>query len=76
MPLSNLIDEFKPIIAPGFETDFLDASVAYMQNSKDKLAFNSFAYSMRELIRNILERLAPDANIKRCSWYIPIMLKE
>ena len=71
MPLSNLIDEFQPIIAPGFETDFLKASVAYMQNPKDKLGFNSFAYSMRELIRNIFERLAPDANIKRCSWYKP-----
>lgn len=47
MPLSNLIDEFQPIIAPGFETDFLKASVAYMQNPKDKLGFNSFAYSMR-----------------------------
>lgn len=45
MPLSNLIDEFQPIIAPGFETDFLKASVAYMQNPKDKLGFNSFAYS-------------------------------
>ena len=71
MPLSNLIDEFQPIIAPGFETDFLKASVAYMQNPKDKLGFNSFAYSMRELIRNIFERLAPDANIKRCSLYKP-----
>ena len=37
----------------------------------NKLRFNNFAYSIRELSRHILYRLAPDKDIKLCTWYKP-----
>lgn len=47
--------------------------VAAFDNLKveNKLRFNNFAYSIRELSRHILHRLAPDEDIKLCTWYKP-----
>ena len=45
--------------------------IAAFDNLKvvNKLRFNNFAYSIRELSRHILYRLAPDKDIKLCTWY-------
>lgn len=47
--------------------------IAAFDNLKimNKLRFNNFAYSIRELSRHILYRLAPDKDIKLCTWYKP-----
>lgn len=47
--------------------------IAAFDNLKvmNKLRFNNFAYSIRELSRHILYRIAPDKDIKLCTWYKP-----
>lgn len=33
------------------------------------MRYNNFAYSIRELSRHFLHRLAPEQNVKNCSWF-------
>lgn len=35
------------------------------------LCFNNFGYSLRELLRHVFHRLAPDEKIKQCAWFKP-----
>lgn len=35
------------------------------------LCFNNFGYSLRELLRHVFHRLAPDEMIKQCAWFKP-----
>ena len=45
-------------LAPGFEQKLFLAAIANVDDTSNKLRLNNFAYSMRELIRIVLERLA------------------
>jgi len=49
----------------------LNASLYNLRDTSNRLRYNNFAYSIRELSRHVLNRLAPDNEIKKCSWYIP-----
>lgn len=60
----------KTLVKTKFEHDLCDAAFDNL-NVKNRLRFNNFAYSIRELTRHILYRLAPDVDIKCCSWYKP-----
>lgn len=60
----------KTLLNTQFEKELCDAAFDNL-NIKNKLRFNNFAYSIRELSRHILHRLAPDEDIKMCSWYKP-----
>ena len=60
----------KALVKTKFEHDLCDAAFDNL-NVKNRLRFNNFAYSIRELTRHILYRLAPDVDIKCCSWYKP-----
>ncbi|WP_028299041.1 hypothetical protein [Oceanospirillum beijerinckii] len=35
------------------------------------IRFNNFAYAMREIIRHLTHRLAPEEQIKKCKWFKP-----
>lgn len=61
----------KTLIKTSFEQELCKAAFDNLQ-MKSKLRFNNFAYSIRELSRHILHRLAPSDNIQRCLWYKPI----
>lgn len=61
----------KSLIQMGFETELYEAAYSNLLEEKNKLRFNNFAYSIRELSRHILYRLAPDDEIKACRWYKP-----
>jgi len=52
-----------------FEKKLLDASLSQLKYKDNPLRFNNFAYSFRELVRNVYERLGPEEKIKKCSWY-------
>lgn len=52
-----------------FEKEFFNASIENLNDTKNKLRFNNFAYSMRELIRNVLDRLAPTSSVISCEWF-------
>lgn len=52
-----------------FEVDLFSAAVKNLEDVSDPLRLNSFASAIRELVRHVLERLAPDADVRKCSWY-------
>jgi len=43
----------------GFEQELYASAFQNLANLNNKLRFNNFAYAIRELIRHILNRLAP-----------------
>ena len=55
----------------GFETQLYEASVKNLLHTENPISLNSFSYSLRELIANYLDRVAPNENIKECSWFSP-----
>ena len=64
-------DEILAHLESDFERRFFLASVAYLERHDDPLRFNSFAYSLRELVRNIFALRAPDEKVMACSWFKP-----
>lgn len=62
-------NELKELLTSDFQRDLLQASLDNINDSKNKLRFNNFAYSMRELSRHILYSLSPGQDILKCSWY-------
>ena len=57
-------------LATDFERKVFDASLQNFADASNPLRTSNFAYSIRELSRHILRRLAPDDHIKRCQWYV------
>ena len=53
----------------GFEKRLFNAAMQNLADRNNPLRFNNFAYACRELIRHVLERLAPAEKVKRCDWY-------
>lgn len=59
-------------LASDFEKDLLAAAVTYLDKEDDLLRYSSFCYSIRELLRIVLARMAPDQEVKACRlWYKP-----
>lgn len=56
-------------LATGFEQDLFKAAIANVDDVNNRLRLNNFAYSMRELTRHVLERLAPDAEVRQAPWF-------
>jgi hypothetical protein len=72
----NILKEsklFKGIFDKHIETDFelnlLKSCHTNLNELKNDLRFNNYAYSLRELSRHLLKRLAPDENVLKCEWY-------
>lgn len=63
------INEIESYLESGFERDLFSASILYLANESDPLRLNSFCYSLRELLRNVFDRLSPVENIKKCGWF-------
>lgn len=54
-----------------FEKDLLEAVLKNLEDGKNKLRLNNFAYSARELTRHYLKRLAPDIEVLNAPWFKP-----
>ena len=54
-----------------FERKLFESAVRNLQDAGNPLRFNNFAYAMRELVRHVLSRLAPDDEVRSCGWYSP-----
>lgn len=54
-----------------FQKKLLAASIQSLEDMSNPLSFNNFCAGYRELVRHVLSDLAPDAEIKACSWYVP-----
>jgi hypothetical protein len=52
-----------------FEKELFEAALENFNAKVNKLRLNNFAYAIRELTRIFLARLAPDEDVKKCSWY-------
>ena len=57
------------ILEGEFEKSLYEACVNNLMDLGNKLRLNNFAYSIRELSRHILHRLAPDDNVRSSIWY-------
>jgi len=67
--MKESMEDIKRLLTPEFETDLFDASITNLNEKSNKLRYNNFAYSIRELSRHFLYRLAPELSIKNCSWF-------
>jgi len=65
------LERIKQILSSQFEIDLFDASIANLNDKTNKLRYNNFAYSIRELSRHFLYSLSPESNVENCNWYKP-----
>lgn len=54
----------------GFESALVKAAFDNLEIA-GPLCFNNFGYALRELLRHVFHRLAPDDKVTRCVWYKP-----
>lgn len=59
-------------LAVGFERELFNAAIKNLDDT-NVLNLNNFAYAIRELVRNFLERLAPDEKVKGAPWYVEVL---
>lgn len=62
-------DQLIENLSEGFERELYQAAMSNLDDECNKLRFNNFAYAMRELVRHVLCRLAPDSSVVQCDWY-------
>jgi len=67
--MEKQIANIKSILTEDFESELFLASLDSLNDKGNKLRFNNFAYSIRELSRHFLHRLAPNENVQACTWY-------
>lgn len=63
------IERIKNLLYSDFELELFEASLRNLRDNQNKLRFNNFAYSIRELSRHIQHNLAPDEEVINCVWY-------
>src|SRR5699024_3783183 len=65
----KMINKIKKILSSDFEVELFESAIYNLNDKENKLRYNNFAYSIRELSRHFLHRLAPDENVKECDWF-------
>jgi len=65
----NQKERVKQFLGTEFEKELCDSIFQNLEDSGNKLRFNNFSYSLRELTRHLLHRLAPDEKVWNCTWY-------
>lgn len=66
--IDKLEKTIKKHLKSEFQKELLKVSVHNLEQN-NKLRFNNFAYSIRELVRHFLKDLAPDNEIQSCLWF-------
>lgn len=61
--------EFSTFLTSDFELNLYHAALRNLADEDNKLRLNNFSYAMRELVRHVLNRLAPDSEVQQCVWY-------
>lgn len=69
--MTELCNTIRSLLTSDFERELFDAALANLNDETNKLRFNNFAYSLRELSRHFLYSLAPDDKVMSCEWYRP-----
>ncbi|HFG2217265.1 hypothetical protein [Vibrio cholerae] len=65
----DYIKDFEELLVTDFERDLFVASLRNYCSHGNPLRFHNFAFSMRELVLQIINRKAPDSVVKKASWY-------
>lgn len=66
---SKRILSFQKNLETDFEKKLLEAAINNLLDIHNPLRFNNFSYAMRELVDHVLNRLAPDDYVNKCTWY-------
>lgn len=66
----DFIRDFRTHLETPFEHQLFDASLRNYCSHGNPLRFNNFAFAMRELVTNILNRKAPEQDVISAPWYI------
>lgn len=67
----EIIDKLRPLLQTSFQRDLFDAALVSVQALENPLRLNNFSTAFRELVRDVFDHLAPNEQIKHCSWYVP-----
>ena len=59
-----------------FEEGLYGAAYKNLNDISNPLRFNNFSYALRELMRHLNKRLAPDECVLQCSWYTNLTEKK
>tara|TARA_R110002012_G_scaffold245126_4_gene420123 strand:- start:8501 stop:9394 length:894 start_codon:yes stop_codon:yes gene_type:complete len=62
-------DQIKKILSSEFEIELFESAIHNLNDKENRLRYNNFAYSIRELSRHFLHRLAPEDNVIVCDWF-------
>lgn len=62
-------EKIKKLLTNAFELELFEASLANLKDKDNKLRYNNFAYSIRELSRHFLHNLSPNDQVKACTWF-------
>ncbi|MBL4761312.1 MAG: hypothetical protein JKY93_01265 [Gammaproteobacteria bacterium] len=65
----DFIQEFQLLLSTDFEHELLVVSLRNYASHGNPLHFHNFAFSMRELVLQIIERQAPPKLVKQAVWY-------
>jgi len=60
---------FDKYLETDFELNLLKSCHSNLMDVDNSLRFNNYAYSLRELSRHLLSRLAPNEKVLKCKWY-------
>ena len=60
------IKQIKGYLQDEYERDFFDACIRNLADVDNPLRLSNFSYSLRELLREILSKRAPDERVCKC----------
>lgn len=67
----KIFDELRPLLQTEFQRRLFEGATLSAQAVGNPLRLNNFSTAFRELVRDVLDHLAPNEEIKQCSWYVP-----
>lgn len=68
----DFIRDFRTHLETPFEHRLFEASLRNYCSHGNPLRFNNFAFAMRELVTNILNRKAPEMDVVSAPWYTQV----
>ncbi|MBR7745142.1 hypothetical protein [Undibacterium baiyunense] len=67
----HIFDELKAALKTNFQRELFDGALMSLRAVGNPLRLNNFSTAIRELVRDLFDHLAPNEQIKQCSWYVP-----
>ena len=64
-------DDLRMKLFTEFQRELFDGALMSVQATENPLRLNNFSTAFRELVRDVFDHLAPNEEIKQCSWYVP-----